>query len=250
MSSRKLNPPYAPLIRTIPLPYLPGDEDHDPTTHIDSDSYSSSPRSPSSESTYSPVANPMHSHLGLYIPSPTTSVGVSVRIHPLLAVGSILDWDLGCDPRSNPARVHSGGWGEWTHLQPHVLLEPATSPPVASLTITCDDLPWSISVAPLVSYSSWPRPSYLTTSDVLSVMHVTLRNRVSPAEFNTLSDSEKSHVGYALGQSSNICGVQRRAMKAPIMRRIDWLLGKTRFEGLEQRSIDGSKWALRVRRCS
>ncbi|KDQ54317.1 hypothetical protein JAAARDRAFT_109190, partial [Jaapia argillacea MUCL 33604] len=127
----------------------------------------------------------------------------------------------------------------------HILMEPATYPARLSITIISDTLPWEIVVTPLLS--SYPRPNFVTLSDILTTLYTTLRVPVTSAEFASLSQSAQRRVGKAyMRRCSGVEYDERLKEKTKGVKRIDWFCGRTSFRGLGRMSGGGEEWVLRV----
>ncbi|KDQ54320.1 hypothetical protein JAAARDRAFT_135788 [Jaapia argillacea MUCL 33604] len=158
-----------------------------------------------------------------------------------------MDWDVVCAPGEESIRIPSGKRGEWTHIAPHVLMEPATYPALPSMTILCNRLPWQIRITPLSS--SHYRPNFVTLSDVVTTLYTTLRTPVSSAEFGSLPHAEQRYVSDAFTERWKSVGGGHREKereKAKGIKRVDWFCGRTGFDGLDRMSGGGEKWVLRV----
>ncbi|KAJ3759016.1 hypothetical protein EV360DRAFT_42723 [Lentinula raphanica] len=116
----------------------------------------------------------------------------------------------------------------------HVLAEPATDPPTSGrLVLRCDRFAWEVvvfagcSAEPATTTTSNTRrgaaAAIITNSDVLHAVYHTLRTPVRRREWDSL-ESDKSmqrRVGKAYA---------RRAQEG--VRRVDWLMGRTRLVGV------------------
>ncbi|KAJ3783260.1 hypothetical protein GGU10DRAFT_273910, partial [Lentinula aff. detonsa] len=118
----------------------------------------------------------------------------------------------------------------------HVLAEPATDPPTSGkLVLRCDRFPWEVIVtAGCAGSSSTPsstRPQ-VTNNDVLHAVYHTLRAPVLHSEWNTL-DSDRStqrRVSRAYQRLSG--GAEETGEGKEGVRRVDWLMGRTRLVGI------------------
>ncbi|KAJ8487867.1 hypothetical protein ONZ45_g14175 [Pleurotus djamor] len=132
-------------------------------------------------------------------------------------------------------------------LSPRFPSEPATNLPISSLTIQSPHLPWRITVKA-------SRHGMVTISDVLHAIYKTLRECIHLADFELLSPNDKKRVRKSYedryrGLRSSKLGVlsksgiggaggnRKRSEEAAEEKRqgvkkIDFLMGKTRFMGL------------------
>lgn len=119
--------------------------------------------------------------------------------------------------------------------------EPATTPPLPFLTITCIHLPWTIKV-----YSS--NGIFVTLEDVFDSIYRSLRTNITGAEFNLFSkhdDQRRATRAYEkryrrLRNTRSYEGEKRGGMK-----RVDFLMGHTKFLGLSN-SRHPDEWQLRI----
>lgn len=133
-----------------------------------------------------------------------------------------INYDLSHQPHTATTRYG-------TPLSPLSLSNPATDPPVSSITLVSAALPW------LITVSATPKPEpFVSVSDVLTALHLALRMRVTPDEFNRLPAESRHRV---IAARERRC----RALQDPRMReeerqrglvRIDFLMGRNRFLGL------------------
>jgi hypothetical protein len=125
------------------------------------------------------------------------------------------------------------------------LTQPATMPPLPSVTVRIETLPWSIIVLP--SQPDAP-DAYVSAWDVLEAIHRQLGEVVTPGELGELPSEEMRSLVWAV--------FQHRAWTSPDPwtreielragpRCIDMLLGYTRFLGLTI-SGDGEHLVLGV----
>lgn len=106
------------------------------------------------------------------------------------------------------------------------LAEPATSPPLPSLLLVCDELPWQIEVRP-----SLPN-LFVTVYDVLETLNWNLRSRVSNPEWMSFETQQE---GVFAAFEERVNGIpdaqEREEQRAKSIRRIDCLMGRTRLLG-------------------
>ncbi|KAF7327121.1 hypothetical protein MKEN_00288400 [Mycena kentingensis (nom. inval.)] len=130
-------------------------------------------------------------------------------------------------------------------LPSSVLHEPATYPPTQSMTIVSSHLPWGITV----TASAQGYGAFITVADVLAVLHTSLRTRVSKDEYERLGSHRlmrrvsdayterymrlRGHRGYAEEKTGGL-------------RRVDFLMGQTRFRGLSPSTSQPDVWRFHV----
>ena len=177
-----------------------------------------------------------------------------VQIHPLLARtvghGSPLNWDLSEPAESARPQV--------SNLPPRLtdalVAEPATNPPLPSLAIICDYLPWTITIGPTPN-ASWSAP-WVTVGDVLHVLYRALRNGVTEPELNVLDLAQQDRVrtAYVRRYRRVPASREREAEKAKYIKRVDFLRDHRAFLGLScvpggipaKGLAPGAVWALHV----
>lgn len=173
------------------------------------------------------------------LPPPAT---VIQGIHPFLVYSTspVITYDLR-EPPSTLSSTHRG-------LPCSVLSQPATSPPTSRLTIVSPQLPWRITI----KHSS----SAVTAQDVFSELYRALRTPITSQEYQALlpSDRERRRVAAAYEDRYKHMHVRGEKEyedeKRGGVRRVDFLMGKTRFRGLEvaikpRSSVGaGDEWVL------
>ena len=193
-----------------------------------------------------PVSVPPSPHLGTIDLPPTSSgyctptspesVGSSlqqpaqqqIRIHLILYQANELQFDAGMtlQPRLVSHDTPSGRSSPLFEYDTAILAEAATSPPLPSILLVCDKLPWKIRVS-----SSLPN-LFVTNYDVLQAIHVSLRTPVVAAEWplcGTLQDREailQTFEGRVRRLSNEFARTEERARS---VRRVDCLMGMTRL---------------------
>ncbi|KAJ3733411.1 hypothetical protein DFJ43DRAFT_1153441 [Lentinula guzmanii] len=141
----------------------------------------------------------------------------------------------------------------------HVLAEPATDPPTSGkLVLRCDRFPWEVIVtAGCAGSSSTPsstRPQ-VTNNDVLHAVYHTLRAPVLHSEWNTLDSDRSTQRRVSRAYQRRVEMMQLRASRDRAqaslvagrrvsgggeetgegkegVRRVDWLMGRTRLVGI------------------
>jgi len=159
-----------------------------------------------------------------------------VRIHPYLESSSVpaINYDLMDHPSSVLDHHHH-------HISSRVFTEPASTPPLRKLSIISEHLPWTMSIPA-------SNGSYATVGDVLDGVHRALRTNITPAEFSSLSSHDGRRATRAYEQryrryrSTEAYEQEKRGG----MKRIDFLMGKTKFWGLAMTSHGSDVWRLSV----
>jgi hypothetical protein len=200
--------------KPIPLSPLP------PTP---SPSYSQSSL-PSSASIRTPLPHPL---------SPTRSpIAAPPSIHELLSSPLTVVLDISRPPLPDTLHIHH------THLTQY-----ATYPPVYSLHIVSPGLPWTICVAPTSSSGQW-----VTVFDVLHTLYSNLHKRVKQIEFDVEPQIHRDRISTVwFKRLERIADPSARLMeKQKGLRRVDFLLGRTRIVGFRffRASKDITTWVV------
>jgi len=159
-----------------------------------------------------------------------------VRIHPYLELSAI-----NYDVMDHPSSVLNHHHPHHHRMSSRVFTEPASTPPLMKLSIVSEHLPWTISV-----YAS--NRSYVTFGDVLNSVHRALQKHITPAEYSSLSSHDGRRVTQAYEQryrrhrSNQAYELEKRGG----MKRVDFLMGKTKFRGLALTSHGSDMWRLSV----
>ncbi|KAJ7023642.1 hypothetical protein C8F04DRAFT_1133850 [Mycena alexandri] len=122
-------------------------------------------------------------------------------------------------------------------------LESATYPPETALTLITPHLPWAVIVAAA-------NGCYVTVSDVLNAVYCSLRVNVTTVEFLTLGTNKLKHqVSEAYRRRYERLRGHRgyREEKQLGIRRVDFLMGYTKFKGISPASGRSSDvWQLHI----
>jgi len=175
------------------------------------------------------------------VPNPLTNVFV----HDALSYGGQLRFNAAIPLQYgglSPAAFHGvapPGFsqpGAGFHHELDFLAEPATSPPLPSLTLTCDPfLPWHIEVHP-----SLPN-LFVTVYDVLQTLNANLRIPLSDSELS-LFISEQTYASIVDAYQNRLNAIrdirEREEQRAKSVRRIDCLIGRTKLLGLQWVGVD------------
>jgi hypothetical protein len=161
-------------------------------------------------------------------PIPPAPLTPSVSLHPALVAPS-LQYDMRSPPtQSNP------------RLSLAILATPASSPPLPSLGLRVGDLPWMFTVFPDAALS--PGKAYVTVHDVLLAIHYHLRTAVKSAEYEAMSKPRKAEIYREFERRVGSDPVQR----GKGLRRVDFLNGRVRAQGLVRAHSKDSVWDIAV----
>lgn len=200
-----------------------------------------SPSSSSPTSSFGPLTPPSLPYAGL--PGPTPFVpGYSyaskspARAHNLIAYSTtpLLAYDMNLPPSSISTHymgVSSAGFAE-----------PAVYPPVPSFTLRTQHLPWAI-VVPASN------GRFVTVSDVLNSVYHALRVNVTQAEFNALGTQKlMSRASQAYRRRCERLRGHRgyKDEKRAGVRRVDFLMGYTKFQGISPTGRGADVWQLNI----
>lgn len=188
-----------------------------------------------------PLPGPKYSKYGYQKPSTSLPPPAPrpIRINPLLALAypSQINYDLTRHPVSltHTARQHPPS--------ARALSESAVTPPMPYLTLVTPLLPWRVSVTPQRN------GVYVTVYDVLSCLYTSLRTNVAGSEYHALqSDTERRRVGasYEARYRRIRDAREYRYEKTQGLKRVDFLMGRVRFEGLSKSSQGPDVWVINV----
>ena len=173
-----------------------------------------------------------------YVPhNPTTTVppyAGHIYANPMLDSSSIT-YDLMEHPSTILTRNNYS-------LSVRTLREPATTPPLPFLAITCIHLPWTIKV-----YSS--SAPYVTLEDVFISIYLNLRTNITGAEFNLFSkhdDQRRATRAYEKRYRRLRNTRAYEEEKRGGMKRVDFLMGHTQYLGLSNNPRYPEEWQLHV----
>ncbi|KAJ7776334.1 hypothetical protein B0H16DRAFT_1302431 [Mycena metata] len=187
----------------------------------------------------STLGSPLPDYAPLPGPTPFTpesyieSAIKSPHLHPVLAVSDlpVLTYDVSLPPST--ISTHQPG------LSSLVLLEPAVVPQRSTVTLRTPHLPW-----PIVVEAS--NHHFVTVSDVLDSIYASLRTNITPTEFQALETREqqrRASEAYTLryGRLHGLLGYEDEKRQG--VKRVDFLMGCTRFQGLSA-SDSAGVWQL------
>ena len=161
--------------------------------------------------------------------------GHVARIHPLLGVARPSPM-----PKYDVSQPLSTIKPNVLCVPPHVLNEPATTPPIPSMVIRCPHLPWTITILPTTT-------KHVTVRDVFDGIYRSLRQAVLEAEFQCIpSDDAKYSVNNAYTRRYNrVDDPQTRELeKRKGLKRVDFLGERTLFTGLSSTMEGPHVWFL------
>ena len=208
----------------VDSPLSSGESSDGPSTPPDSHSAFPSPLLPRAHHSPSAYPSPM-----VYTPSPPNAIPYThlpspafppspqpsnVYLHPALAALN-LAFDV-----SQPISVQNPA------LPASTLAAPATSPPLAQMTLCSAQLPWAIAVRPTPSTS--PGSRFVSVADVLAALYTTLRTQIRREEWEALPRVDE--VKRAYEARCRAAGAYRETEKMKGVRRVDVLCGRTRVE--------------------
>ena len=152
----------------------------------------------------------------------------SVLIHPWL-VAPYLQYDI----RYHHSQIN-------LPLPSTVLTEPASQPPLPSLTLRVGGLSWLVSVYRDSRLSNGR--AIVTVQDVLTAIYVSLRKHVKAEDYNATSKSAKAAISRAFWHRVGTDPVQR----AKGLRRIDFLCGRFSAQGLVPAQSGDNVWEVEI----
>ncbi|KAI0246851.1 hypothetical protein BJV78DRAFT_1286029 [Lactifluus subvellereus] len=197
---------------------------YSPPTHSPAHASVSPYQSPSQPHVYtSPVSHP---HGLPFIPAP---LAPSVYTHVGLAAPN-LQYDM---------RYHHTQLK--LQLSLTALTEPASNPPLQTLSLRIAGLPWLVVVRPDSRLS--PGNAIVTVQDVLSTIYFNLRTVVKPDEYNAMDKSSKAALYQAFERRVGADPAQR----GKGLRRIDFLCGHVVAQGLVRAQSKDNIWDVVVR---
>ncbi|KAF5324162.1 hypothetical protein D9619_011116 [Psilocybe cf. subviscida] len=129
-------------------------------------------------------------------------------------------------------------------LSRRALMEPATTPALSFMRITCTYLPWSTKVYPDAN------GTYVTVGDVLESLSLAFRHNIGEKEFRLLKSAGDQRRAtrayeerYRRLRATHLYESEKRAG----MKRIDFLMGRTQFVALSSNGHRPDEWHLNVK---
>ena len=154
------------------------------------------------------------------------------RAHPLLESAAFI-WDLIEKPTTIAVYNYT--------ISSRLLLEQATNPPLPALFITSTLLPWTIHVRT-------SNRSYVTLEDLFDAIYHSLRINIATNEFISLHQTDQTRATRAYEQRyrrfRSITGHDLE--KRSGMKRVDFLMGHTRFHSISKTGRRPDEWQLNV----
>ena len=254
-SARIYPVPFFYFYSPTPLATMPGKHVHfvdapstPSSTFSDSTIDSDGPRTPPD------VYYPLPSAKGKNVYASSYYAPGGVALNPILAHqlanSTPLAWDMTSTAESARLLLPSSP----PRLTDTLVRQPATHPALASLSIVCDHLPWSITVLPNPR-AVWAAP-FVTVGDVLHTLYRTLRLGVTEPELETLEPALRERIRRAyIARYRRVAHPRdREAEKAKYVKRVDFLCDRTFFLGLSpvpngnpaKGLAPGTVWALHV----
>ncbi|KAF8200086.1 hypothetical protein BJ912DRAFT_844203 [Pholiota molesta] len=168
------------------------------------------------------------------VPLPNKSYHAgSARPHPYLDIQGI-SWDMMDHPSTMSRNHHSISGRAWK--------EPATSPPLPSMSITIANFPWKFIV-----YAS--THNYVTFEDVVGTIYMSLRKNIKETEFRTVAsatDQRRATRAYQQRYRRQRSTALYEEEKRGGMKRVDFLMERTRFAGLSNTLRRADEWNLNI----
>ncbi|GJJ15455.1 hypothetical protein Clacol_009733 [Clathrus columnatus] len=161
-------------------------------------------------------------------------------VHALLGREGPLDYDLSLDP-SHILVIHSPPSTGYSALSRNQLDAPATNPPVQSMSIVCDALPWTMTISASDGYT-------LTVRDVIEGLYRGLRSKAKKEDWERLrSTTARRRVRRAwISRYNRHHSFRDRAYEeSQGLRSVDFLGGSLAFKGLTFMP-DEQHWLMHV----
>ena len=166
-----------------------------------------------------------------YAPPSGSSSSRSTRLHSLIDYysTSLIIYDFVDDPSTVSPRISS-----------RALAGPATNPPRQSMTLRSTKLPWRVPVTA-------SNRSFVTVNDIIHAIYCSLRTTVSERELHEhlreKTDRERARAAHRERYKRSRDSKTYEKEKRHGLRRIDFLMGHSRFSGLSG-TDSASEWFL------
>lgn len=189
---------------------------------------------PSSGESSGPCTPPQNNYVSLSLPDGP------VAIHPLLAFHPYVPpiiYDVSLPPHTLAPNMHASPLS----LPARVLVEPATQPSMHTMTLIIDQFPWRLTIS--------PTKHCISVRELLEALYCFLRQPVLSSEYNTLpTQALKDDVSIAFhtrcGRAPSKEAADEQYQKG--VKRVDFLLGRTRFMGLSSTKVGPDMWILNL----
>jgi len=197
-------------------------------------------RSLSSASSTGPLTPPSHT-FGLPGPTPYAFPPSSpklratpTRLHSLVeySTSPIIYYDFVDPPSAMSSRRD--------RISSRTLTEPATSPPMESMTLISPHLPWRV---PVIARNG----SSVSIMDIIDAIYHSLRTQIGEPEYKLLPtsrDQERASAAYRQRYKRYRDRRTHDEEKRQGLRRIDFLMGHSKFRGLSRTDSGPSTWFL------
>ncbi|KAF8069318.1 hypothetical protein FPV67DRAFT_1625505 [Lyophyllum atratum] len=134
-------------------------------------------------------------------------------------------------PTFTPLRLY--GPGQSGLMGSEEMMQPATHPPITRLRIVCDALPhWPCELQLDPYQTGGYQPPPISLQDVLVAVHRNMHRQITHADWGRLSEKEEVAVSRAFTRRCQTVPTTFDSERAKGVKRVDYLLGKTRMIGL------------------
>ena len=197
-------------------------------------------RSVSPASSTGPLTPPSHAFVlpgptpYAFPSSPSKSRVAPARLHSLVehSTSPTIIYDFVDPPSAMSSRRD--------RISSRTLAEPATSPPMQSITLISPHLPWRI---PVIARNG----SFVTVIDVIDAIYHSLRTQVGEQEYKLLptrKDQDRASAAYRQRYKRYRDPRTYDEERRHGLRRIDFLMGHSKFRGLSGTDSGPSTWFL------
>ncbi len=166
--------------------------------------------------------------------SPSKSRVVPTRLHSLIeySTAPTIIYDFVDPPSAMSSRRD--------RISSRTLSEPATSPPMQSMTLISPHLPWRI---PVIARNR----SFVSVMDIIDAIYHCLRMQVGEPEYKLLptrKDQERASAAYRQRYKRYRDPRTYDEERRHGLRRLDFLMGHSKFRGLSRTDSGPSTWFL------
>jgi len=175
------------------------------------------------------------------LPSDNTIILGPVAIHPLLAYHpylSPINYDVSYTPNTATANIQVSP----ITLDSHRRAEPATNPPIEVFSLISDLLPWCC----VIHASTY---QYVTVEDVLLQLFRFLRTPATRDEYKAVPNQDvRDRIAESYKRRCSRASSAEEFAEEQIkgLKRVDFLLGRTRFMGLSSTKLGSDTWVLNL----